>query len=251
MKTESIYEWNENWEFLQKAYNNNNYKEYVTQCKNGKVVIFCSSNGLFFPNDENTFRRVVEQQDRYEWENIAKNRLILKSYEKIIFIRDIYKQWYGLGINSNTNDLKKTIDLLKKLCHGYEVTTCGVSSGGYMAQIIGIELCAHRIINLAGQWIVTSEDSDFFLHLPGENIELINKGLDLKKYFEGNVQSEKFTNTFYFFPARCNQDIFQYQNSLLFPIHSFQIDEISHGPMFRKELLVWLLICSKKKLARL
>ena len=57
---------------------------------NKRCIIFCSSNGLWQPHNEETFVKCFCERDKYEWENIAKAKQIREHFGKIIYIRDIY-----------------------------------------------------------------------------------------------------------------------------------------------------------------
>lgn len=58
-------------------------------------VIWFSSNAIYFPNNEANFKRSILEKDYYEWRYDTP-----LSARKHIFLRDIYKQWYLLGINN-------------------------------------------------------------------------------------------------------------------------------------------------------
>ena len=76
--------------------------------------------------------------DRYEWLNLcAANRPSLE-----IYIRDIWLSWYVRGINSEINNYKKLVMFMKDLTKGYVVRCVGASSGGYIANILAMELNA-------------------------------------------------------------------------------------------------------------
>ena len=91
--------WNNN-SMVKKIYQEKNYKIIHTKAKNKNAIIFFSGNGLYFPNEEKIFSETIIEKNRYEWENISDNKKIKNKYSLIIFVRDIYKQWYLNGINS-------------------------------------------------------------------------------------------------------------------------------------------------------
>ena len=81
--------------------------EYDESCvDHSTCTIYFSSNGIYFPNEENVFRSVIIHKDRYEWYKTRR-----KSY-KHIFVRDVYKQWYAEGINDQYNTIEKLGQLL-------------------------------------------------------------------------------------------------------------------------------------------
>ena len=138
--------WNGN-PIVDKQYEEDNYRITETKAKGNKCIIFFSGNGLYFPNDVETFNEKIIEKDRYEWENVANFSKIVKSYKKIIFLRDIYKQWYLRGINAQVNTIDKVVDLLHELTETFEVVTCGNSAGGYMALYMGAQLKASKIFS--------------------------------------------------------------------------------------------------------
>ncbi len=91
-------------------------------------AIYFSGHSIYFPNDENTFKKVINKKNRFEWYGKR-----VKDAKKHIFIRDIHKQWYLSGINSKINSPKKLYDFLKEETEGYEVICIGSSAGGYAA----------------------------------------------------------------------------------------------------------------------
>lgn len=56
------------------------------------------------------------------------------------------------GANGKLNSLDKLIDYLKTATKGFEVTTVGVSSGGYVASIVAAKLGAKRCFDFSGQF---------------------------------------------------------------------------------------------------
>lgn len=94
------------------------------------------------------FRFSVLEKNRYEWINLT----IERAY-KHIFIRDIYKQWYASGINSEINTLDKMIEWLRNETQDYkDIIMVGSSGGGYAATVAGVKLNASLILNFNGQW---------------------------------------------------------------------------------------------------
>jgi hypothetical protein len=136
---------------LQYARSLENYKIIETTIKNGKCIVFFSGNGLYFPNTYAELQKTISS-DRYEWE-----KLYSKHYEKIIFIRDVYKQWYVEGISDVINSIDKLNLFLDKEIEGFSSTFIGSSAGGYAAVLLG-DLCnADLIISLSGQFDLIDE----------------------------------------------------------------------------------------------
>ena len=64
----------------------------------------------FFPDTIEEFNETIGIRDRYEWENISKD----VNAKKLIFMRDIKKNWYQKGINKKINNINKIVLFLKK-----------------------------------------------------------------------------------------------------------------------------------------
>lgn len=192
-------------ELLATSYCGRNYKNVVYNSSSKICLIFFSSNGLYYPNTKEEFERVIIDQDQYEWERIAENELIKGYASKVIFIRDIYKQWYVKGINKTCSNLNALFELLRKLTEGYQVVTLGSSSGGYAAVLCGVKLYALKIYSLSGQFSIRNEVDDYFW---------LNKYKNDRKracYYEIiDLVKESDIPIFYFYPAKCSQDIMQY-----------------------------------------
>lgn len=96
-------------------------------------AVYCSSNGLYFPNNKETFVRRIYEQNKYDWK---RNRL--KGVRKHIYIRDVYKQWYTEGISEEIASVEEIATFLKKVGgNGAEFVFLGSSAGGYMALVLG------------------------------------------------------------------------------------------------------------------
>ena len=79
------------------------YNENIVQKK--ICAIYFSSNDIYYPNDENTFRKKIVEKNFYEWYNTR-----IENAHKHIFIRDIHKQWYLSGINAEVNTPEKLLN---------------------------------------------------------------------------------------------------------------------------------------------
>lgn len=122
-------------ELLNAWYKNDNKKILHGFSKNKKCFIFCSSNGLYFPNTEGCFFDEICMKDRYEWESVALK--ILPYVEKIILLRDVRKSYYVTGINEKINSIDLLINDMREETEGYDIFTVGSSAGGYLAMILG------------------------------------------------------------------------------------------------------------------
>lgn len=111
------------------------------------------------------------------------------------------------GANGKLNSLDKLIDYLKMATKGFEVTTVGVSSGGYAAAIVAAKLGAERCFDFSGQFSL--------LH----HFDHVKTNPFLKNYYlshpdGGFLEAYRIingTNTsiYYFLPTKSAQDIEQ------------------------------------------
>lgn len=163
-----------------------NYKIEDIKWGGGICYIFFSSNGLYYPDCMKTFHEVIEEQDKYEWKNLVRNQDELKNAGRVIFVRDIYKQYYVMGINQKINSIDKLLVSLKDITEGMEVVTCGISSGGYMAIIAGTYLNARAVFSFSG-WLRLFKDED--------SKELIDSGFWLDTYKESEEHKKWYDIT--------------------------------------------------------
>lgn len=239
--------WDGNAE-IYNVYTKNNYKVLYTRANTNKCCVFFTSNDLFFPNTVEEMEKRIIKEDRYEWENISRNKLILRTYKKIIFLRDVYKQWYITGINSSIDTIDKVCDMLRKETTGYSVTTCGSSSGGYMAVLVGCLLNAELIFSNSGQFDIT-EDSIFAKKYIDDAQR--NKYFNIKWLVKNNTN-----NIFYFFPVYSESDVRQYNFIEGIDVNVICFNSFQHGvtmsPMCWIKLLTYenkdlILLCKKYK----
>ena len=167
-----------NRELLSKEWSSNdNYKIVETGSRTGRALIFPSSNALYFPDTEAELSRTVES-GYFEYVKTTDSKRIKEYYEKIIFIRDIFKKWYVTGINGEINSIDKILEFLIAETAGYKVSVCGNSAGGYIAYIIGISLNAERIINVSGQFTVVPQIK------PGNLLDEYKEDYNYSKYYD-------------------------------------------------------------------
>ncbi len=118
MNSKDDFPWKENG-LLKEAYKQDNYLVSETGSKTGQAVIFFSSNGIYYPNDEETFRAYIQKgNEGFEWFHLAQHREIQNHFEKIIFVRDVYKQWYVTGINERLDSVDKVLSFLQEQTGG-------------------------------------------------------------------------------------------------------------------------------------
>lgn len=135
--------------------NNDNFivKEHKNDGK--KCLILCSDNGLFHPFTEQSFLEKIIESDKYQFLRITDEDIFEKTFARIIYIRDIWRSWYLLGLNEQIDTIDKIIDKMRELTDGYETIVAGVSSGGYMSTILGCKLNAKAIFSFSGQFCLT------------------------------------------------------------------------------------------------
>lgn len=196
---------------LLQAYEQDNYYYIDTDIDSDICYIFFSSNGLYYPNTEEVFRTQIVEKDRYEWKWVARNSMIYNRAGRVIFVRDIYKCWYVKGINSRTNTIDKTLELLKELTEGYRVITVGSSAGGYMAVLSAVKLNAVFCFNFSGQYHISRERDNPYCDLA-----------ELLKSYSGKI--------FYFVPAHHEADQNEHMSvQSLECIRSFLFNDDKHA----------------------
>lgn len=127
--------------------NNENFYVRYNNSNNGLCYIYCSSNALYVGGSSESFDNLILKKNRYEWEHISSGT----KPEKEIFIRDIFMSWYVNGLSKQNDSYEKIIDVISCECKGYKVRTVGVSSGGYMACLLGIQTKADLCYLLSPQ----------------------------------------------------------------------------------------------------
>lgn len=192
--------------------------------KSRDCYVFFSSHGIYFPNTSEEFRAKILEGNRFEWK-----RNIPQNYAKVIFLRDVFKQWYLEGINSEINSVEKLVDFLKQETQGFKAICVGSSAGGYAATLFGSLLNAEKVYNFSGQ---------FSLWHYWENQKELNPILvkhasnpAVNQYFD-IVDFVKASNTpiFYFYPAKSEEDIIQSQLVRgVRNIYDFRFNDCTHG----------------------
>lgn len=131
-------------DIVQKAYKE--YPNYLIETnkpvENNKIcAIYFTSNDLYYPDNEETFKARVIEKNSFEWYG---NRI--QKACKHIFVRDVFKQWYLTGVNHTINSPERLLDFFQKETAGYQVITVGSSAGGYAATLYGSLLHATQIM---------------------------------------------------------------------------------------------------------
>lgn len=142
----------EDIELINTYYDKDNYRVEEIDKNKKKCLICFSSHATYYPFTKEAFIERIVYQDRYEFENIVHEKKIRSEFGKIIYVRDLWREWYVRGINSRENSIDKIIEKIAELTKGYQIITIGNSSGGYLATIVGIRLRAEIIYNFSGQY---------------------------------------------------------------------------------------------------
>ena len=185
--------WDPQNEIVLKIYEKDNYEIYDTGADSDICYIFFSSNGLYYPNTREIFEKLIVDQDRYEWKWVVKNSSIPNIAGRIIYMRDIYKQWYSRGINKREDTIDKTLKRLEELTKGYRIVTVGSSAGGYMAVLTAIKLKAEYCFNFSGQYQIPANLGNPYFDL-----------CTMLQNYAGRI--------FYFLPAHCEADRKEYKS---------------------------------------
>ena len=189
-----------------------------------KCYIFFSSNDIYYPNTVETFTEKIVNKDRFEWTNMAASREIMADAGRMVFVRDLYKQWYITGINDAVNTHDLLIDHLRDLSKGYRVITLGSSAGGYMALLAGAKLNAEACFDFSGQIVLDSVRVDFCLRMRGCEPSAL-KYYDLKSVISGST-----CDFYYFYPVYNEEDRAVYESIAGFDnVHGFGFNQRNHA----------------------
>lgn len=222
-----------NDEVLVQAYQGDNYQCFDTGIDSEVCYILFSSNGLYYPNTREIFEDIVIKKDRYEWKWVVKNSSIPQKAGRIIYVRDIYKEWYVKGINARDNSIDKTLELLKELTEGYQIITVGSSAGGYMAVLAAMKLKADYCFNFSGQYRVAKDIGNPYYDLA----EMLND-------YRGEI--------FYFLPIGCEIDKEQYDIvKELGCVKAFLFNESKHAATMLTGNMCYIVDAAKEDMLKL
>lgn len=179
-----------------------NFKEIAGDNPDGDVYIYFSSNGLYYPNTEECFRKSIIENDRYDFFNFR-----AKGAATHLFLRDVHKQWYVTGISQDLPDLTSVIEFLRTRYEGRPIITIGSSAGAYAAIIAGVQLQAKRAFAFAPQLdlISLAKNSDW------NDYELVKQFKDVNTFRTISsavevAKSAKSTRIFYFAQLDSKED---------------------------------------------
>jgi len=186
----------------------NNYCiEINPSASSNYVVIYFSSNGIFFPDTDEQFTQSIIQNDFFEWKS-PKNRI--RKAKKRIYLRDLYKQWYINGINTDLNSVDAVISFLKNEIGNDPVITIGSSAGGYAAVLFGILLKAESVFAFNAQYTFDQLLSNEAFRI--ENPILLNAYQSGYKYRDlRELLTTTTTPIFYFCSGDSQDDLEQYR----------------------------------------
>ncbi len=211
------------------------YTDSNEQLKEKYCVVYFSSNNIYFPNTAEVFRKDIINKNKFEWYGLR-----IKKGSKHIFIRDIQKQWYLHGINSEINSIEKINEFLKNETKGYKVIMLGSSSGGYAASLFGSLLKVEHVISFNGQFQLldllktSSQDVDPILFRERDNIE-INKYFSLRSIIAGN------SKIYYMYSNKSSWDIANKEHIEDLDIPTISFTTKNHGIPFVKSALPYVI----------
>lgn len=191
-----------NNDIVETLYKKDNYLIIDNCNESNKCVVFFSSNGLYYPNTRESLITTVLEKDKFEWKNIASNKLVESYYARMIFIRDIHKLWYVYGISKQVNTIDKMLSLLKDITNGYEVTLVGNSSGGYLATLVGAILNVEKIISFSGQLNLFPA----IYYSSDDSLGEVSRNKENTKYFDLSQWLKKSNVPLFYFYANMNSD---------------------------------------------
>jgi hypothetical protein len=212
--------------------NNNNYLiEFNPSIAKEYCIVYFSSNDLYYPNSEIEFKKTIIAKNRYEW---YENRV--DKGHKHIFIRDIQKQWYLGGINSEINTPTKLYEFLLNETHGYKTIFVGSSAGGFASVIFGQLLQAEQIFSFNGQFEIFS-----LIKKSNETIDPLilrnQNNLELIKYYDTLNFIKNTSSIFYVHSLNSPWDIEQKKHINSLPINIINFNTDNHGlPFYRFNL---------------
>ncbi len=224
-----------------------NYRIDGDPSKTRTAALYFSSNGLYYPDDISVFDEMI-RKERYEWSD-ARNRIERAS--KMIYLRDLQKQFYLEGINESLPDLRFLGNFLRTETRGDQVVTIGSSAGGFAAIALGCDLNADMIYSFSG--IITL--NRYLQGNPEEN-PLVQRHRDdpaVSDYYDltGRIRASN-SDIFHFYSHYCEEDRIDYERVKEAPhFHPFSFDSNVHGITFHKFVLTHLLNMPKEDLIKL
>lgn len=189
--------WDKENPLLKKAYEQDNYIIKTYNNNSPYMVVYFASNGLYYPDTEECFKKTVLEGNRFEWLNARR-----MNAGKEIYLRDIFKTHYVLGINSRISSMYDLIEFIKKESQGYRLITVGNSAGGYAAAVVGTALQADMVFDFSGQNEIldyTNDPTSPIMHLQSTSAA---RFYDLREMWS----TQEIPYVFYFYSANNEGD---------------------------------------------
>lgn len=209
----------------------------------GLCAIFFSSAGLYYPNTENELEKSVLIANRYEWKKVR-----LPFVKRYIYIRDVSKTFYLLGINRQISSIDDTLNKINEITNGYKVICIGSSAGAYFATLIGsmLESCVY-VLEFSGYYNLNILDEEKWPVINEfRNNEALNRWYDTKPIIE-----KRKCEIFRFYPTDLEEDRNQTKHIQNCGVKIFPIKSRKHGIPFYKTELYYLLTLDEKSLMRI
>lgn len=194
-----------NIKLVEEYYAHDNYRVEVIDAKNKLTLICFCSHALYSPFTEEAFIKKIVTEDKYNYTFLLDDDRVRHQFGKIIFCRDLWREWYVKGISATDNSISKVIKHLSALTEGEEIVTLGNFSGGYMATVCGIELKAKAIYTISGQFSLDKWKNRKYLSFYKDDKE--------RNVYFNIVELIKSTDIpiYYFVPIYSTDDIEQYE----------------------------------------
>lgn len=225
---------------------NDNYLiEYTPDGEEDYCAIYFSSNDIYYPNSEETFTKRIVNKNFYEWYHTR-----IRKASKHIFLRDVFKQWYLTGVNSNIDSPEKLVTFLKQETKGYRhIMALGSSAGAYAAILYGSFIGTDTVMAFNPQFEIFS-----LLEHSSEAINPLVFRLKnaMGSYYDIMPFINKQTSIFYFYSTNSPWD--KEQHSHFKPmdnIYQIPFRSSHHGIPFLKAALPVVLNMGVEDLKRL
>ncbi len=167
-----------------------------SEVENDLCAIYFSSNEIYYPNTNSAFEYSIVRRNKFEWRY---NKF--PNARKHIFLRDLRKQWYIGGINSQLDDISKLEEFLKQETKGFRIYTIGSSAGGYASILLGSLLNAERVYAFNSQFNLFKiiEESCIMVNpilFDEKYNSIFNQYFDLSNFVKPNIDYFYFQSIF-------------------------------------------------------
>ncbi len=200
--TDAFNIFDENNPIINSEYKKDNYRINCYDNASDLVVVYFSSNGLYYPDTAEEFKEKIAKEDRYEYSRYRFDRVSME-----IYLRDIRKQFYITGINRELNTVDKVADfIIERIPKGSRVITVGNSAGGYAAALFGTLVHADYVLDFSGQ------NTLYGAMQPGSIVEKYSRNPECYKYYDLTAlwnERGYVPTILYFYAGLCEKDIEQ------------------------------------------